>query len=88
MSELVGLGHAVGTQALCQILGMCHRFDALRVDGLHLFDQGKNLVQVAERATRLGVADFDSGEVGDAVDLFYGKRDSYEITKVLNEGAI
>jgi hypothetical protein len=47
-----------------------HRCDAARIDGLHLFDQGKNLVQVAECAARFGVADLDPGKVGDAVDLF------------------
>jgi hypothetical protein len=39
-----------GTQALREILGVRHRFDAARIDCLHLFDQGKNLVQVAECA--------------------------------------
>ncbi len=48
------------------------------VDGLHGFDQGEYSVQVAERAVRLGVADFDSGEVGNAPDLFQGERHGYD----------
>jgi hypothetical protein len=49
---------------------MRHGFDALRINRLHLFDQAKNLVQLAECATRFDITDFDSGEVGNATDLF------------------
>jgi hypothetical protein len=65
-----------------------HRFDAARIDSLHLFDQGKYSVQVAERGFRFGIADFDPGEMSDAPDLFQGKRHGNEISKVLKRGAI
>jgi hypothetical protein len=70
LGELIRLGDPIGTQALCHILGMRHGPDALRINGLHLFDQAKNLVQMAECAMRFDITDFDSGEVGNAPDLF------------------
>ena len=74
----VFLGHPVFAQALRKILCMCHRFDALGVDGLHGFDQGEYSVQVAERGLRFGVADFDPGKMRDAPDLFQGERHGIE----------
>jgi hypothetical protein len=46
----------------------------MRVNGLHFFDQGKYSIQLAERAFRLGLADFNPGELSDSPDLFQGKR--------------
>jgi hypothetical protein len=60
-----------------------HRRHAGRIDRLLFFNQGENSVQVAERALRFGVADFDSGKVGNAPDLFQGERHGYEISKIL-----
>jgi hypothetical protein len=67
---------------------VCHWLDTTGVNGLHFFNQREYSIQVAERAFRFSVADFDPGEMGNAPDLFQGKRHGYEISKVLIRGAI
>ena len=61
-------------QPLGNILGVRHRLNSLGVDGLHGFDQGENAIEMAESGLRLGVTDLKAREMGNAPDLFKGKR--------------
>jgi hypothetical protein len=60
----------VFAQTLTQFLSMRHRLNASRINGLHLFDQLENAIQMALRAKRFGFADLDTSEEGDALNLF------------------
>jgi hypothetical protein len=44
-SRRFGFGDRIGAQALEDILGVGHGFDAGGIDGLHLFDQAEDAVQ-------------------------------------------
>ena len=55
--------------------------------GLQFAELDRQRVQIA-LAARLGLVDFDAGQVGNAVDLVEGERHGYEITKVVNGRAI
>ena len=52
------------------ILRVCHRLNAARIHRLHLLDQGKNSVQLPERSFRLGLVDFDPGQLSNPPNLF------------------
>ena len=67
----VVLADAVVAQALGDVLGVRHRFDALGVDGPHgLGIRGENAIQMAERGFGLGIADLDACQLGDAPNLW------------------
>jgi flagellar motor switch/type III secretory pathway protein FliN len=62
--------HSILTQTLAEILSVSHRLDAAGIDRLHLLDQLEDTVEMALGTKRLGVADLNTSEMGDTLDLF------------------
>jgi hypothetical protein len=73
LGAAVDLGHPIGAQALHHVDGMGHRLDAGGIDGLQLFDETEDAVELFARGFALGGGKLDAGQKGNAGNVFRGQ---------------
>ena len=85
---LIFLQHLVFAQAHAGVAGVRHRLDPARIDGLELFDQPENSIQLALCDDYFRLAKFDASKHGDTPDLIRRKRHKFRLKQWVIYGII
>ena len=75
---MIGLSHDIVAQAQHHIEPVRHRFDALRIDRLHLVNELENAVQLGLHVEDVGGSNADAGKMRDPLDILGGEAHESE----------
>jgi hypothetical protein len=69
----VGFRDVIRAQTQAEVACVGHRGDALRIDGLQVFDESQDLVELPEHARGLVGVEFQSRQLGNTGDVGSGE---------------